>query len=150
MVLDHISNASRYYALGKRFETALRWLEQNGTSDLKPEERIPIDGVDVYATSYHYTTGARDSVSLEGHRRYADIQFNAKGPDVFGYRNILGAVPSMEYDSEMDYQLFTRECDYIVSKEGMFSIYWPEDLHAPRIMDGQPEEVTKVVVKVRL
>ena len=151
MIIDLLKNAKRYYGLGQRFRKAFIWLETVDFSTLTPEQRICIDGEDIYATLYEYETCDPASIQLESHCRYVDIQYTISGKESFGYV-LEGPVQACtEYNQEKDFQFFSGIRDSVTAMPGSFYLLWPEDLHAPRcICRGQKDFVRRVVVKVKL
>jgi len=53
------------------------------------------------------------------------------------------------YDTEQDYALYGGDVSYLRLEQGMFAIFFPEDLHMPGI-DHVASPVIKVVVKVKV
>lgn len=149
MVIDTLSNGKLYYNLGKNFEAALKWLEN--TDFLKVGRgRYDIPGTDAYAMVMTYVTVPPDEPDPETHVRYADIQYMARGSERFGYCTSGRTKPKTNYDEEHDVRFYYAQCDSLLLEEGAFFIAWPWDVHMPRCMGEKPEEVLKVVIKVRL
>ncbi|NCE64198.1 DUF386 domain-containing protein [Pseudoflavonifractor sp. 524-17] len=150
MVFDRIENAPLYYGLGPRFQKALEWMAQADPTQMKPGEKVVIDGNNVFATLFKVDTLPRAESQLEGHRNYADIQYVLNGQECVGYA-LEGTVPvTVPFDPEKDIGFWNGDWDTITVRAGNFYIVWPQDLHAPRVASGTPEPVTRLVVKVKL
>ena len=152
MVLDHLTNVSRYDGLDARLQQALEWLKNADFSKLPAGERIIIDGDRIYATvavTRPRVVGS-DDIKLEAHRAYADIQYVISGEECLGYARLGTKAPLTEYNPEKDVQFFQDGWDTLHLKTGDFIIAWPEDLHAPCITTGEASDVKRVVVKVKL
>lgn len=148
MVFDTIENAHLYYGLGDRFRRALEWLAQADPDKLVPGQRVDIDGDGIYATLFDLDTLPRWESKLEAHRDYADIQYLVQGAERVGYALEGKMAPVSEY--EPDIQFFNGDWDTLRLRPGCFYIVWPQDQHAPRVADGQPSRVVRIVAKVKL
>lgn len=148
MILDTLSNASRYYSLGPRLETALRYLQQTDCTQL-PVGKIPLQGDEIYALVQDNTTKIREQGVWEAHRRYIDVQFVAAGVEEMAYANVETLAVKTPYDDQKDYALFTGTGSYVRVPTGCFTIFFPQDGHIPGLaVDEQPAAVRKVVIKV--
>ena len=66
-----------------------------------------------------------------------------------GHALLKAQVPSREYQPEDDFMLFDEAPDFFsLVTEGMFTIFYPSDLHMPCILHQQSTLIKKVVVKV--
>lgn len=148
MVFDTIENAPLYYGLGPRFHRALEWLRSDEPRAMEHGARVDLDGDDLYATCLEVDTLPRAESRLEGHRDYADIQYLAEGRERLGYAPLGAAEPGSDYTP--DIQFFDGDWDTLPLRPGNFCIVWPGDLHAPRVADGAPSRVRRIVIKVRL
>ena len=148
MVLDTLNNAARYFVLGERIATALKYLQANDCTKLAVG-KIPIQGEQIYALVQDNTTKTRDQGVWEAHRKYIDVQFVAAGVEEMGYANIQTLTVKKPYDEQADYALFEGTGSYVTVPAGSFTIFFLEDGHIPgSAVDGQPAAVRKVVVKV--
>jgi YhcH/YjgK/YiaL family protein len=79
----------------------------------------------------------------------ADIQIPISCEETFGYSPVSD-LPAAEYDSEKDYTLYgdTKPQTYVTVKPGQFVIFFPQDGHAPCIIDKP--EIKKAIFKVRI
>lgn len=150
MVIDRVKNAAVYHGLGARFRKALEWMVQADPSGMAPGEKYAIDGENIFATLFEVETLPREESQLEGHKRYADIQYLLEGRECVGWAQ-RGTVPAtVPYDPQKDIGFWNGDWDTLKLEAGMFYIVWPDDLHAPRVAWGAPAPVKRMVVKVRL
>ena len=71
-----------------------------------------------------------------------------EGEERFGYAPIDTMEPSVEYDVEKDFELFTGTGDFITLRPGFFCIVGPDDVHMPgQAIDEHPAPVKKLVFK---
>ena len=150
MVIDRVKNAAVYHGLGARFRKALEWMVQADPSGMAPGEKYAIDGENIFATLFEVETLPREEAQLEGHKRYADIQYLLEGCECVGWAQ-RGTVPAtVPSDPHTDIGFWNGDWDTLKLEAGMFYIVWPDDLHAPRVAWGAPAPVKRMVVKVRL
>ena len=150
MICDRIENASTYYCLGSRFETALRYIAENDLSGLAPGE-YPIDGRDVFLKMQDYETRDPEKCKIELHEVYADVQCILEGEEEFGYCHRSGSNPKVPYDAAIDMALVDcPELGRIIQKPGCFVIVFPQDAHQSCRVYGKPCRIKKALIKVRL
>ncbi len=149
MILDKIENSSKYFSLGKRFEMGLKFLKENDLNEL-PEGKHEIHGADVYIIISSYITKSPAEGQPEAHKVYVDIQYMIKGSEKIGYEYFNGQSIFKEYDPEKDFMLYDSALGSLILNEGMFAVFFPDDIHQPGLMIGEPMNVKKAVVKVKL
>ena len=150
MICDRIENASTYYCLGSRFETALRYLAEHDLSALAPGE-YPIDGRDVFLKIQEYETTTPENCKIELHELYADVQFIIEGEEEFGYSHRSGSIPKVPYNPATEMALVDcPELGIIIQKPGCFAIVFPQDAHQSCRIYKKPCRIKKGLIKVRL
>jgi YhcH/YjgK/YiaL family protein len=148
-IIDTLSHAGRYHALGDRIAAGLRFLVDNDLQALEPG-RHDILGDDCYALVEDYQTAPRDGRRWEAHRNHIDIQCVASGRELLGCAD-LAQMQSAEYDPAKDLEFVSGpDGQFTVVEAGTFVILRPTDAHMPGIAVDRPEPVRKVVVKVLL
>ena len=148
MIVDRLENANVYHSLGAGIARAFAYLQSTDFSALAPGE-YPIDGRDIFAIVNEYNLKPLVEGRLEAHRSYIDIQFMVRGAEQMGYAPWQGQEESCPFEVEADYGFYYGESSLVLVEEGMFALFYPQDLHMPCI--GDPlERVRKVVVKVRV
>ena len=111
--------------------------------------RYALDGDRLFVIVNDYATVSFRDGQLEGHRRYIDVQYMAHGAEWIGYAP-LGDLPvQTDYNEDEDCILFAGRGSFIPFKEGMFAVFFPQDLHLPGVGDT-PSPVRKVVIKVKI
>lgn len=151
MILDTLAQSAQYDALNPRFARAFAFLRQL-PADAKVG-RHEIDGDDCFALVQQYTTKPVAERQFEAHRQYIDIQFVARGREYIYWAPLSTLTNvTMPFDTSKDAALYSGapEKAPIEVREGQFAILFPQDGHAPACAWGDPAEVRKVVVKVRV
>ncbi|BFG69489.1 YhcH/YjgK/YiaL family protein [Sediminibacterium sp. KACHI17] len=148
MVIDHISRAALYFHLHPGIETALRYIQTTDFTQLE-NGKYELDGEQLFAIVQAYDTKDPDTEKLEAHKKFIDVQYVVSGQEKMGHALLSTQVPSREYQSDDDFMLFDETPDFFtVVTAGMFTIFYPSDLHMPCIIHERSTPVKKVVVKV--
>ena len=146
MIIDHISNAGHYAALGPRFKQAFDFLR---TTDLNALEqgRYPLAGDALFALVQNYNTKAPSEGFWEAHRRYIDLQFVLQGTERIGYAP-LHRMKLESHDEQRDLSVLHGEGDFLTLTDGCFMLLWPEDTHMPGLQTDRSGPVRKIVFKI--
>lgn len=149
MILDAMGMWRTYFA-GEPWGGIFGFLES-----LKPDvgdgDR-QIAGVTVKIMSY--TTRLYESANAEAHKEFIDIQVVLSGEEIILWHR-FGELPvKSPYNSAKDVELYqlpnggVGSSTACVLRPGLFSLFFPSDIHSPQIAIGAPAPVRKVVVKV--
>jgi len=150
MVIDKLSEINKYASLHPRFAKAIDYIITTNLLNTEPGT-VLVDGEDIKAIIMEGNcVPAEESLAgFECHNTYIDIQIVLKGKETVGWRARTScSMPKAEYSLEKDV-LFYADAPTLFFElhAGMFSIYFPEDVHAPMIGEGS---IKKVVMKVRV
>lgn len=150
MILDRLENWRLYAAPGSRMERAFEYLLSFDPST--PDGRIEVEGSDLFALPQSIVTRSDEEGRFEAHRVYADIQLNIAGGECMGWAPIQGLDIEMPYDPERDLMFFQAPTRWTRLRvpPGSFTVFYPEDAHAPNLHLDAPGQARKVVMKVRL
>lgn len=130
------------------WNTAFSWIQANART--LPDGEHSIQGRDMYANIQTIQTMPIESGLYEVHEEYIDIHYCLSGGEGVAYAPI-GTMTSKELNKEKDYQLFipTKHQSLCVLQIDSFAIFFPTELHMPKIQDGINSEVRKVVIKIK-
>jgi YhcH/YjgK/YiaL family protein len=148
MIIDKIQNSHIYKNISERINKSFEYIR---TTDLKnlPAGRYPIDGENIFSLVSKYKTKSEPEGKLEAHKKYFDVQYVISGEELMGY-SPLGNQQILEpYKEENDIVFYTGDKSFTKVSEGMFAIFFPEDVHMPGISTGKISDVKKLVIKVR-
>jgi len=146
MILDTLQEADRYAALHPGFAAAFEFLRNAPLAELEVG-RNEIDGSRLFVMMGHDLGRGHDKAKLEAHRQYIDIQYVISGHEEMGWMP-LAACRSVDvpYTAEREVMLFAdRPETWFAVKPGSFTIFYPQDAHAPLAGSG---ETRKAVMKV--
>ncbi|HRZ86418.1 MAG TPA: YhcH/YjgK/YiaL family protein [bacterium] len=152
MIVDRIERFETYFGKSASIEKIANFLKT--LSPAAEEKEYEIDGRDIFARVMSYETVARREGKVEAHDEYADIQASIAGSEEIEWLPRKGLAEAAAYDRKKDVLFFAkpaRPLCAIRNVPGSFSLFFPEDAHMPKLMDGGlPGRVKKVVVKIRV
>jgi len=150
MIYDLIGHA-KYYSKGfDRLAKAVSFIRKIGPS--VKDGRYDICGDDMYAVVSSYQTKKDRTLPFEAHRKYIDVQCVLKGEERIDIVQGTGFRIKNRYSAKKDVLFIYPPNRYssIILTPGYFTLFYPQDLHRPGQCVTSPEEVRKLVVKIRL
>jgi len=148
MIIDKIDNINKYTTLGVKFQKAFSFIVDPELLFLETG-RYEIDGDEVYAMISEYTPKDSLEGKFESHKKYIDLQYVAKGEEFIGYAPYEGQKILSEYNETKDMCLYEGEKSFVKIDQGMFAVFFPDELHMPGIKTSNTKTVRKVVVKIK-
>ena len=150
MIIDRLQNSKKYSGLGDRIASALAYLEKTDFTSMPPG-RYEIDGDKLVAMVNEYETKHTSEEKLEAHKKHIDVQYMVTGSELMGYSALTNQRPSVEYNEEKDLMFFDESPAFFLKvDQGMFTIFFPTDMHMPATHDQSPSKVKKVIMKVKV
>lgn len=149
MIVDTIQNASKFFSIHPLFKKAFEYI---GQTDLvnAPDGKLDIaEGLKAIFSNKTGMTAEASVAKFECHNKHIDIQLCINGIETIGWKPREKCVTENGgYNSEKDVQLYNEQPDmYFQLTNGQFAIFFPEDVHAPMIGEG---EIKKLVIKVKI
>jgi YhcH/YjgK/YiaL family protein len=148
MIIDTIDNLGKYVGLNPLLADVVEFLKAN---DLQTMEagKYPIKDKDLFLNLALTKQRTKDTAVLETHIDMIDIQIPITCAETFGYTP-LQDLPAFEYNAEKDITKYgdTKAQTYVTVNPGQFAIFFPQDGHAPCIID-EPE-IKKAIFKVKV
>lgn len=151
MITDKLKNAPQFYLLGEKIQKGFEFLLNNDLKSLA-DGRYEIDGDKIYANVQTLKTKPVEEKKWEVHRKYIDIQYVIKGSERMGYGSLEDFKKVVvEYDPERDLEFLDGDkFNFINVDEGEFTVFYPQDVHAPMLSVNEDIEIKKVIVKIAL
>ena len=149
MIIDTINNSSKYLGLHPLFSKAFDFINQNDVANL-PDGVLEItEGLKVIVNTANGKTAEASLAKFECHDKNIDIQVCVKGLETIAWKPREKCfTPNGEYNPEKDVRFFNDAPDMSFQlTDGQFAIFYPEDVHAPMIGEG---EIKKLVFKVKI
>ncbi|MGE5497992.1 MAG: YhcH/YjgK/YiaL family protein [Syntrophothermus sp.] len=146
MILDNLKNSFKYSSVSPFFEKAFSFLNSENLREL-PEGRHEIWGEEMFAIVSKMNGKKKEEAFLEFHNKYTDIHYLIEGYEIQGWKSRQDCTDiKTGYDNEKEVGFFSDPIlNWITMHPGEFTIYFPEDAHAPAISD---EKIHKVIIKV--
>ena len=149
MVIDKLSEITKYASLHPRLAKAIDYILTTNLMSLEAGT-ILVDGEDIKAIVMEGNcVPAEESLAgFECHNTYIDIQIVLHGMETVGWRARTNCTqPKGEYSLANDVLFYADTPSlFFELQAGMFSIYFPNDVHAPMIGEGA---IKKLVMKLR-
>lgn len=150
MIIDSVANASKYFSVHPLFAKAFQYINQTDLNTIEMG-RYEIDGDNLKAifSNKKGMTVAESIAKFECHDKHIDIQLCINGKETIGWKPRGECVkPKGDYNPEKDVRFYDDEPDmYFQLTDRQFAIFFPEDVHAPMIGEG---EIRKLVIKVKI
>ncbi|MGN6541696.1 MAG: YhcH/YjgK/YiaL family protein [Ginsengibacter sp.] len=150
MIIDTLSNAEKYFCIHSLFRQAFEYIQLQDLPRIEVGSYVIQENQLKAIVSNKAGKTAEESLAkFECHDLYIDIQLCINGKETIGWKprstcqHLKGS-----YDSEKDVSFFTDAPDmYFQLDGGQFAIFFPGDVHAPMIGEG---EIKKLVLKVKI
>lgn len=149
MIIDTMQNASRYFGVHPLFAKAFEYIQHTDLNAIETG-KYEIDGDQLKAivAEKKGVTSAESTAKFECHNHHIDIQLCVKGIEQIGWKPREKCVSQKgDYNPEKDVLFYNDAPDmFFQLTDGQFVIFFPEDVHAPMIGEG---EIKKIVIKVK-
>ena len=146
MILDTLENYQLYNTINERIAKGFAFL-RNTDLDAIPSGKHDIEGDTIFALVQEYQTKPLNECKLESHKKYIDIQYVIRGEEFMGVTT-KNNQKILEQDEDKDYTFYEGTTSLVRVSKGMFTIFFPDDLHQPCVQTELVSEVKKVVIKV--
>jgi len=149
MIIDTLANASKYFSLHPSFAKAFDYINQNNVATLADGIYETPEGLKVIVNTGIGKTAQASLAKFECHDKNIDIQLCVKGIETMAWKpREKCQTPNGDYNPDKDVRFFSDAPDTSFQlTDGQFAVFFPEDVHAPMIGDG---EIKKVVIKVKI
>jgi len=149
MIIDTLTNASKYFSVHPSFEKAFAYIRQTDLAAAADGKLDVGEGLKAIFSNSPGKTKEASVSKFECHNKNIDIQVCINGVETIGWRPRETCVtPNGVYNDEKDVLFFADKPDmFFQLTNGQFVIFFPEDVHAPMIGEG---EIKKLVMKVKI
>lgn len=149
MIIDSIQNASRYFSVHPLFEKAFGYIQQTDLANATDGKSDIAEGLKAIISNAPGKTAETSLAKFECHDQNIDIQLCINGVETIGWKPRERCVTANgDYNPEKDVRFFSDAPDmYFKLTNGQFAIFFPEDVHAPMIGEG---DIKKLVIKVKM
>ena len=149
MIIDSIENAKKYTSIHPLFAKAFEYIASVDLANIEIGKYEIADGLLAIFSDKKGMTAAESIAKFECHDKNIDIQVCVKGLETFGWKPREKCVAQNgAYNPETEVRFFSDAPDlFFQLTDGQFAVFFPEDVHAPMIGEG---EIKKVVIKVKI
>ncbi len=149
MIVDTIANASKYFSVHPLFAKAFEYIHATDLANAPDGKSDISEGLKAIFSNAPGKTKESSVAKFECHNHHIDIQLCINGVETIGWKpREKCTVENGGYNPEKDVQLYHEQPDmYFQLTNGQFVIFFPEDVHAPMIGEG---DIKKLVIKVKL
>ena len=149
MIVDTIKNAPKYFSAHPLFAKAFEFIGQTDLANAADGKSDIADGLKAIFSNSPGKTKEASCSKFECHNKNIDIQLCINGVETIGWKPREKCVtPNGDYNAEKDVQLYHDAPDtFFELTDGQFAIFFPEDVHAPMIGEGN---IKKLVIKVKI
>ena len=148
MIIDTLDNLGKYVALNPLFADVVEFLKSHDLNTMEAG-KYPIKDKDLFMNLSLTKQRTKETAFLETHIEMIDIQIPITCAETFGYSPLCD-LPAFEYNEEKDITKYgdTNPQTYVTVNPGQFAIFFPQDGHAPCIIEK--EEIKKAIFKVKV
>jgi len=139
----------KYFQNNSTWTMICRFLQEADASIANGRHEIS-DGV--FAIISRYLTKPIAGAEMETHREYVDVQCLLMGSELIGYQHAENdLIVTQPFDDSKDIGFFeSTQYGTVLLQPDVFALFPAGEYHMPQleVVDGKPEEVIKVVVKI--
>lgn len=148
MIIDTLQNAPKYFSVHPLFEKAFDFIRKTDLKKVNDEKMDISEGLKAIFSNSPGKTKEASLSKFECHNKNIDIQLCIDGVETIGWKpREKCAKPNGEYNAEKDVLFFHDSPDmFFQLNNTQFAIFFPEDVHAPMIGEGN---IKKLVIKVK-
>lgn len=149
MIVDSLKNSKKYHSLHPLFAQAFDFISQKDLLNIENGTFQIAEGLKLIVSNGHGKTKEASLEKFECHDKNIDIQICVHGLETIAWKpREKCEIPNGDYNSEKDVRFYSDVPDmYFQLTNNQFAIFYPEDVHAPMIGNG---EIKKLVFKVKI
>jgi len=149
MIVDTLKNSNKYTSLHPLFAKAFDFISQKDLLNLEDGKFEIAEGLKLIVINGQGKTKETSLEKFECHDKNIDIQICVNGLETIAWKpREKCEIPNGDYNSEKDVRFYNDVPDmFFQLTNNQFAIFYPEDVHAPMIGNG---EIKKLVFKVKI
>lgn len=148
MIIDTLANADKYAGIHPLFAQAFEYIKATDLVAIEVGKYEIADGLKAIVSDKAGMTADESEAKFECHNNNIDIQVCIRGTENIGWKTRNECTSQKgDYNPEKDVLFYNdKPTMHFTLNDNQFVVFFPEDVHAPMISDG---EVKKMVIKVR-
>ena len=148
MIYAKNADALAYRGIHPNLDLALEHITPEFLAAIRDNQRVELQGDQVYCTRFTYETIPQEESFFEAHRRYLDIHIMVEGEERVDV-NRPEDLKLTDAQEGNDFYAYQGESWHsTVLKPGEFLVVFPGDAHRIKVQVDGPKTVSKAVFKV--
>lgn len=150
MIIDDLVNAGKYFCIHPLLARAFEYIQSQDPGTFEPGKyEIKGDELRAIISNNPGKSKEESTAKFECHEKHIDIQFCLEGIETIGWKPRHTCLQQKDkYNPEKDVTFYNDAPDmYFQLTNNQFAIFFPEDVHAPMIGEG---DIKKIVIKVKI
>ena len=149
MIVDSLQNSRKYNSLHPLFAQAFDFIRHKDLLNIENGTFQIAEGLKLIVSNGEGKTKEASLEKFECHDKNIDIQICVHGLETIAWKpREKCEIPNGDYNSEKDVRFYNDVPDmFFQLTNNQFAIFYPEDVHAPMIGNG---EIKKFVFNVRI
>lgn len=151
MIFDNLKNAKLYEKALPQIADCVSFVEKVKKESLA-DGKYEIDGDRLFASVQSYVSKDPAVARTEAHKAYIDLQYVLSGTEEMWCAD-LDTLTEVEerYSKGSDVAFYEGELTaFTVLSDDCFAVLYPSDAHCPGVMHKSPENMRKIVFKIKL
>lgn len=151
MIIDKLESIANYKGINKNLDKAIDYIQATDLAGLSAGSH-EIDGDNVFAVVLTVKTRPRENGRWESHKTFIEIPIVIAGQELMLGQHTADLGNIQAYDVNQDNISYQDNGKGVIinMSPGVFTIFFPTDAHMPCIMASSPENVKKVIIKVKV
>ncbi len=152
MIIGKIDSDIQQLSHIKGIDKVLEFISRTNFDDITEGKHL-IDRNNLFYNLSTYRTTYKGNKLAEVHWEYIDFQYIISGEELIGWANYGdGQKPVKKYSEQEDIAFFDdiQDESFFILKQGMYAIFYPEDIHRPGLQASRSCEVKKAIFKIKI
>lgn len=149
MIFDSIQNKENYREYEMLYQI-LCYLDSLKQGELPLPDTVICENR-VFCNPVSLTSKPEEACIYEAHKKYIDLHYIVAGREGIATADVKSLTESVPYNAERDIVFYKGSASgrYLLNP-GDFMVCYPSDAHMVAIMENKPENIEKVVVKIKV
>ena len=149
MIIDTTKNLPKYVCIHPLFAKTFEYISSSDLANAEAGTYEVAEGIKAIISEAEGKTKEQAQQTFECHNQFIDIQLVISGVEEMGWKPRASCVsPQGDYNDEKDVLFYNDVPDmFFTLHPGQFVIFFPEDVHAPMIGEG---DIKKLIMKCPL
>lgn len=151
MIIDSISNLRHYIGIEEYTQKIQEFIARYEEEQLE-DGRYEICGEQLFALVQTFTTKPCEEQRMESHKNYIDLQYVHQGKEAMYWDLVDRLEVEEDRTPDQDIVFYKKSTPFtrVVVEEKMFAYFLTHDAHRPGCQVDGPNEVTKIVFKIKI